>query len=281
MSNSKDVEDSLQACREIQNRIDGMHLISDYEESVSDASKNLPHEREEILPDNTEVKEALSDNTEAKEALSHNAESKETLSDNTESKETLSDNTEAASTVDNSEKVEPHPVLKLILSISVCLFTALLLALLITTYVAHHTSVEGSSMEPTIQNGSQLIVEQVSYYLHEPERYDIIVFPNNQGANYIKRIIGLPGETIQIKDGYVYINEKQLEEDNYGNEIIEDAGLAIDKITLKEDEYFILGDNRNGSIDSRRTDIGPVKREQIKGKAWLCFYPFSRFGTIE
>ena len=95
-----------------------------------------------------------------------------------------------------------------------------------------------------------------------------------------KRIIGLPEETIQIKDGYVYINDKQLEED-YGKEIIEDSGLAVDKITLKKDEYFVLGDNRNGSIDSRRTDIGAVKREQIKGKAWLCFYPFTKFGTIK
>ena len=74
--------------------------------------------------------------------------------------------------------------------------------------------------------------------------------------------------------------EKQLEED-YGKEIIEDSGLAVDKITLKKDEYFVLGDNRNGSIDSRRTDIGAVKREQIKGKAWLCFYPFTKFGTIK
>lgn len=135
-------------------------------------------------------------------------------------------------------------------------------------------------MEPTIEDGSQLVVEQISYYLHEPERFDVIVFPNNQGANYIKRIIGLPEETIQIKDGYVYINDKQLEED-YGKEIIEDSGLAVDKITLKKDEYFVLGDNRNGSIDSRRTDIGAVKREQIKGKAWLCFYPFTKFGTIK
>lgn len=190
------------------------------------------------------------------------------------------DSREEKPVADNNKVPEQHPVLKFVLSLLVCLFTALLLALLITTYVAHHTSVEGSSMEPTIEDGSQLVVEQISYYLHEPERFDVIVFPNNQGTNYIKRIIGMPGETIQIKDGYIYINDKQLEED-YGKEIIEDAGLAVDKITLKGNEYFVLGDNRNGSIDSRRTDIGAVKREQIKGKAWLCFYPFAKFGTIK
>ncbi len=237
MSASNELEDSLQACREIQLQIGSDVIIPDEEENLLETQDEIPVREEE-------------------------------------------DSREEKSVPDNNKLPEQHPVLKFVLSILVCLFTALLLALLITTYVAHHTSVEGSSMEPTIEDGSQLVVEQISYYLHEPERFDVIVFPNNQGANYIKRIIGLPGETIQIKDGYIYINDKQLEED-YGKEIIEDGGLAADKITLKKNEYFVLGDNRNGSIDSRRTDIGAVKREQIKGKAWLCFYPFTKFGTIK
>ena len=237
MSASNELEDSLQACREIQLQIGSEVTISDEEENLLETQDEIPVREEE-------------------------------------------ESREEKPLPDNNKLPEQHPVLKFVLSILVCLFTALLLALLITTYVAHHTSVEGSSMEPTIEDGSQLVVEQISYYLHEPERFDVIVFPNNQGANYIKRIIGLPEETIQIKDGYVYINDKQLEED-YGKEIIEDSGLAVDKITLKKDEYFVLGDNRNGSIDSRRTDIGAVKREQIKGTAWLCFYPFTKFGTIK
>ena len=237
MSASNELEDSLQACREIQLQIGSEVTISDEEENLLETQDEIPVREEE-------------------------------------------ESREEKPLPDNNKLPEQHPVLKFVLSILVCLFTALLLALLITTYVAHHTSVEGSSMEPTIEDGSQLVVEQISYYLHEPERFDVIVFPNNQGANYIKRIIGLPEETIQIKDGYVYINDKQLEED-YGKEIIEDSGLAVDKITLKKDEYFVLGDNRNGSIDSRRTDIGAVKREQIKGNAWLCFYPFTKFGTIK
>jgi len=237
MSASNELEDSLQACREIQLQIGSEVTIPDEEEKLLETQDEIPVREEE-------------------------------------------ESREEKPLPDNNKLPEQHPVLKFVLSILVCLFTALLLALLITTYVAHHTSVEGSSMEPTIEDGSQLVVEQISYYLHEPERFDVIVFPNNQGANYIKRIIGLPEETIQIKDGYVYINDKQLEED-YGKEIIEDSGLAVDKITLKKDEYFVLVDNRNGSIDSRRTDIGAVKLEQIKGKAWLCFYPFTKFGTIK
>ena len=89
-----------------------------------------------------------------------------------------------------------------------------------------------------------------------------------------------PGETIQIKEGVIYINGEALKE-NYGKDTIRDAGLAKKKITLEEDEYFVLGDNRNASIDSRRLEVGPVKRSKIKGKAWLRFYPFSSFGTIE
>lgn len=176
--------------------------------------------------------------------------------------------------------VGKYPVLKSILSVLICLFTALVLSLLISEYVAHHTSVEGSSMEKTLGNGDQIIVENISYYCHEPERFDIVVFPSKEGINYIKRIIGLPGETVQIVDGYININGQQLEE-HYGNERIENPGLAKEEIHLGDSEYFVLGDNRNGSIDSRRTEIGNIKRDNIKGKAWFRFYPFSRMGTIK
>ena len=167
---------------------------------------------------------------------------------------------------------------------SLCFYLAIILGCtyLLVNYAGQRTQIEGSSMQATLYNGDQVLVDKLSYRFREPKRFEIIAFPYRyeQDTYYVKRIIGLPEETIQIKDGYVYINDKQLEED-YGKEIIEDSGLAVDKITLKKDEYFVLGDNRNGSIDSRRTDIGAVKREQIKGKAWLCFYPFTKFGTIK
>lgn len=176
-------------------------------------------------------------------------------------------------------ETQKHPLLKMFLSISICIFTALLLALIITQYVARHTSVEGSSMEPSLSDGDQIIVENISYYRHEPERFDVIVFPNGEGVNYIKRIIGLPGETVRIADGYIYINGELLNE-NYGNELIEEPGIASSGITLAEDEYFVLGDNRNASVDSRRTEVGNIHRTDIQGKAWLRLYPFGSAGSI-
>ena len=135
-------------------------------------------------------------------------------------------------------------------------------------------------MEPTLSDGDQLIVENISYYRHDPERFDIVVFPNQNGVNYIKRIIGLPGETVKIADGYIYINGKLLEE-SYGNEPMEEAGIAASGITLAADEFFVLGDNRNASVDSRRSEVGNIRRTDIHGKAWLRFYPFGSAGSIK
>ncbi len=173
-----------------------------------------------------------------------------------------------------------HPLLRLLRNILICVAAALLLSILITKFVAHHTSVDGSSMESTLHDGDQLIVQQLSYYFHDPERFDVIVFPTRTEENYIKRVIGLPGETVQIRDGQVYINGNLLTEDNYGNDLMQDPGTAADTIYLQADEYFVLGDNRNGSIDSRFPDVGLINKKDIKGKAWLCFFPFGDFGFV-
>lgn len=162
-----------------------------------------------------------------------------------------------------------------------CVAAAVLLAFVVTHYIAHHTRVDGSSMNNTLNDDDYLIIEKVSYYLHDPERFDVVVFPFNNDVNYIKRIIGLPGEVVQIKDGYVYIDGKLLEEDVYGNARIEDPGLASEPIELDEDEYFVLGDNRNSSIDSRKRSVGNIKGANIDGKAVLRLYPFDSFGTIK
>ena len=97
---------------------------------------------------------------------------------------------------------------------------------------------------------------------------------------YIKRIIGLPGETVQIVDGYIYINGKQLDE-HYGNEIIEEAGMAAEPVTLGEDEYFVMGDNRNNSQDSRVSDVGAIHRDELMGRAWIRIWPLDQFGVIK
>ena len=140
-------------------------------------------------------------------------------------------------------------------------------------------------MENTLHNGDNLIVDKLSYRFRDPERFDIIVFPFQYQANtyYIKRIIGLPGETVQImEDGSIYINGEKMEE-SYGREVIqpETIGRAAEPIVLGEDEYFVMGDNRNNSSDSRTDIVGNIKREDIIGKAWLRIWPLSDFGGLK
>lgn len=157
------------------------------------------------------------------------------------------------------------------------------LTYLIITYVGQRTCVSGQSMETTLQDGDQLIVEKVSYRFHDPERFDIIVFPYDIETEtfYIKRIIGLPGETVQIIDGYVYINGELLESDIYGAELMEFGGIAAEPLILGEDEYFVLGDNRNHSSDSRDPNVGVLTRDDLIGRAWVRIYPFSSMGVIK
>lgn len=157
------------------------------------------------------------------------------------------------------------------------------LTYLIITYVGQRTRVSGDSMNPTLQDGDNLIVDKISYRFRDPERYDIIVFPFKHEENtfYIKRIIGLPGETIQVVDGYVYIDGELLESDIYGAEVMREANIAAEPIALGEDEYFVLGDNRNHSSDSRDPSVGVLTREDLLGRAWVRIYPFDQAGVIK
>ena len=182
--------------------------------------------------------------------------------------------------VSESAYEERHPVLRSLVSLLICVVIALAAAFLITRFVAHHTSVEGSSMEETLHNKDQLIIEKVSYYFHEPERFDVIVFPYSDSVNYIKRIIGLPGERVKIQDGQIYINGSVLEE-SYGKEKIQDPGVAAKEIQLGTDEYFVLGDNRNNSEDSRFSDIGNINKKYIVGKIWFTVSPKNKIGFIK
>ena len=146
-------------------------------------------------------------------------------------------------------------------------------------------SMDGSSMEPMLTDGDNLIVDKITYRFRDPQRFDIIVFPFKYQENtyYIKRIIGLPGETIQIDEqGNIYIDGEVLEE-NYGREIIEpdNIGIAASPIVLGEDEYFVMGDNRNNSRDSREAIVGNIRREDIIGRAWVRIWPLSHIGVLK
>lgn len=154
---------------------------------------------------------------------------------------------------------------------------------IIPSFVLQRTIVEGKSMENTLSDGDHLYVEKITYRLGLLKRFDIIVFyPYGRESDdyYVKRIIGLPGETVQITDGKIYINGEVLEE-HYGKEPIMDPGRAVQPITLGEDEYFVLGDNRNISKDSRYPNVGNVKKENIGGKAFFRVSPLKKFGPID
>lgn len=167
--------------------------------------------------------------------------------------------------------------------IEICIYVAMLFVCvyIVPRYVIQRTVVSGSSMLNTLHDDESILVEKVSYRFTDPDRFDIIVFypygRDDPEDYYVKRIIGLPGETIQIIEDKIYINGEVLEE-NYGKDPITDEGVASEAITLADDEFFVLGDNREISEDSRI--FGPVKRENIAGHAVFRIYPFSKFGPL-
>jgi signal peptidase I len=153
---------------------------------------------------------------------------------------------------------------------------------ILPNFVIQRTIVDGSSMANTLLDGEQLYVEKISYHFDMLDRFDIIVFYPYGRENkeyYVKRIIGLPGETVQIKGSDIYINDVKLEE-HFGKEPIEDPGRAAQLIKLHDDEYFVMGDNRNISKDSRDETVGNVSKDNIGGRAIFRISPLSRFGTI-
>ncbi len=154
---------------------------------------------------------------------------------------------------------------------------------IVPNFVLQRTIVDGESMENTLADNDHLYVEKISYRLDMLKRFDIIVFYPFGRENeeyYVKRIIGLPGETIQIVDGVIYIDGDILEED-YGKDPILDPGRAVVPIKLADDEYFVMGDNRNISKDSRYSVVGNVEKKNIGGKAFFRISPLKRFGPID
>lgn len=161
-------------------------------------------------------------------------------------------------------------------------FLIFLCVFIVPNYVIQRTVVDGTSMENTLFDKDQLYVEKISYHFDGLKRFDIIVFyPYGRAAGdyYVKRIIGLPGETVQIIGSKIYINGKVLKE-NYGKEPIAEPGRAAETITLGDKEYFVLGDNRAVSRDSRSEEVGNVALKNIAGRVVLRIKPISRFGPV-
>ena len=158
-----------------------------------------------------------------------------------------------------------------------------ILAWMLVSFFGQRVSNAGDSMSPVLKNGDVVLINRIVYDARKPKRGEIIAFrPNgNENAHYcIKRVVGLPGETIQIKDGKVYIDGKVQKKNVYTSDL-DFAGIAEKKLTLGETEYFVLGDNSAGSDDSRLADTGNVKREDIGGKVWFVTNIGKNFGFVK
>ena len=179
------------------------------------------------------------------------------------------------------EKGRKNPV-KVFLGWAFQIVVVILFAYVAVYFFGQSRTNIGQAMDSTLSGGDVVLLNELSYRFGGPARNDVIAFKLNGSDDthsYIRRVIGLPGETIQIKEGMIYINGSvYLEEQNFPQ--MEDAGITKDEITLGEDEYFVLGDNRNHSLDSRDPSVGILKREDLIGRAWVRIYPFDKMGVI-
>lgn len=190
------------------------------------------------------------------------------------------------SSSEDKKKKKRSPI-SYIIECSVYLIMILLCVFWVPEHVIQRTVVNGSSMQDTLHTGESLLVEKVSYHFSDPDRYDIIVFyphgrekakEEKEEEYYVKRIYGLPGETIQIKGNEIYVNNEAIADEYAKNGVMDTAGIAEEPLTLGEDEYFVLGDNRQVSKDSREPEVGPVKKENIAGHVILRIWPLNTFG---
>ncbi|MEA3356898.1 MAG: signal peptidase I [Patescibacteria group bacterium] len=149
-------------------------------------------------------------------------------------------------------------------------------------FVASPHEVIGRSMEDNFWDGEYLLADKISYHINPPERGDVVIFKQTETADYIKRVIGLPGDTIEIRDGYFFVNGHQLVEEIYLNKnIYTDSNKFLSEgeiYTVPEDNYFVAGDNRSCSSDSRA--FGPISADVIKGRAFLIYWPVTHLSWV-
>lgn len=151
-------------------------------------------------------------------------------------------------------------------------FLAVFLAFVLTYFVGLRTTVIGVSMEPSLTNGQGILVNRFAYRMLSPKVGDVVVFLPNGNLNahyYVKRVVAVPGQTVLIEDGILYVDGEPFDEEV--TDLIASAGIAENEVKLSGDEYFVMGDNVNSSEDSRSANIGPIHKNTIVGRAWLHF----------
>ncbi len=160
----------------------------------------------------------------------------------------------------------------------ISLLIALVLTFAFRAFVVEQYLVEGTSMNPTLQNHERLLINKGVYYFTDPTKGEVVVFkyPRDQKRDYIKRVIATPGDTVEIREGEVYLNGQPLKE----NYILEKAKGDFPKVIVPPKHVFVLGDNRNNSEDSRYRNVGFVPYELLKGKAMLVIWPFEFFRKL-
>lgn len=166
----------------------------------------------------------------------------------------------------------------IILKFVIDIIVVVTIAFFVIYYFGDKSTVIGSSMSSSLANGEVVLINKMAYNLDKPERFDIIVFKTENGTG-IKRIIGLPGEKLKIEDSKIYINGELLK-DKYFDENYE-SGYVSEEIEIGPDEYFVMGDNRNVSEDSRFSYVGNIKYEDIIGKVWFIVSPFNQIGFVD
>lgn len=172
---------------------------------------------------------------------------------------------------------------KFIMSFLETVVVALVISVVLYLFIMTPHEVVGNSMHPTYKNGEYLMANKITYRISEPQRGDVIIFKYSDTQDFIKRIIGLPGDIILLTDGKIYVNNKLLPETDYlDNTIYTNGGDYLKEgqtITVEEGEYFVCGDNRPHSSDSRT--FGTIEETDIKGKAWIVYFPFNDFRIVQ